>query len=116
MTVTSTGGCCFCFAAGGGSRIRRYRNSRTDLDRVALSVAHLDAMGALDPHLVHLNLEAGRAVIGAAVGAGADQEVRACVARGAKQFVDVALAVPNVDAAARLSWTAWISSSAEDLR
>ena len=57
-------------------------------------------MDALDSHLVHLAFESGRAVTGAAVGAGPDQEVRTRVVGGAKQFVDVALAVPDVDAAA----------------
>src|SRR5208283_672104 len=65
--------------------------------RLALVVAHLDAMYAPDALLLHHFIDRSPVVLHSAIVAGAEDELGAQRLTFAEQFVDVALAVADVD-------------------
>src|ERR671937_3269725 len=68
-----------------------------------MAVANRDRVSSLDRHLVHDALHRVRPIAGKTVDAAPDQKMRAEFLGQAKQLVDVALAIADVDAPSRVA-------------
>jgi hypothetical protein len=73
------------------------------LRRITIVVADLDAVKTFDLHVIHFIGDRVIAVSGQAIDAGSHEEVRSDLLRCAKEFVDVAFAVADMNAPFRLS-------------
>ena len=82
--------------------MRRYLSYRTRFANLSFLISCLDAVQPFDSYVAHLVGDRMVSVASHTVHTGSDSEVRAKLLSLAKQFIDVALSIPNVHAAIRV--------------
>jgi hypothetical protein len=80
------------------------------LANFAFLVPRVDAMESVNPDLSHLIGDGVVSIPGKPVDTGAHKKMRACVSGAAEQFIDIALAIPDMHDALRLGQQRWIAS------